>query len=357
LVNHGAPIFAISAQNEPDFASAYDGCRWAGPTQRDFFRILGPKLEASGLKGYGGGKEWDKIWLSTGDTAGLPGSVGNNVVNDTGSTGASQYVEIAARHNYGSMAPYDDGITAISLSKGLKEIWMTEHSDTTSRAGTGTTMYTAMSGWNWVWHVPNEVYNSFVLNQESAFIWWTSKRFYGYLGEGEYGTTNSAILPRGHVMAHFSKYAAGTRLINVTAAGSFVSNDGILAGSGSGSLGATTLPVESGTNLNPTSFTDGNTDAGGQNQPTTKVMAFEAEDGSYISVIAFTPTRNSGAGGQGAGYVKIDLPAGFTASGAELMRSNSSVKQQIELVPMNSARTSAIIQLPKSEIVSVKFSR
>jgi hypothetical protein len=265
-------------------------------------------------------------------------------------------VEIATRHNYGSMGPYSNGITAIAdASKGLQEIWQTEHCDTTN--ANRSSYYNAMSGWDWVWHIANEVYNSFALNQESAFIWWTSKRFYGFLGEGEYTTTNGAVLPRGHVMAHFGKYVLNTNMISVTASGSFVTNDGVTANNGSTSLGATTLPVSVGTNLNPTSFANGNSNTGGQNQPTTKVMACEADDGSYISVVAFTPTRNSGYGGQNAGYVQINLPAGFTAASAELMRSNSSVKQQIEMVPMNSTRTAAIIQLPKGEIVSVKFNK
>jgi O-glycosyl hydrolase len=354
LVDKGAPIFALSVQNEPDQGVQYDGCIWVANDQRDLIRILGPKLEAAGLKGYGGGRVWDKIWIATGENAGLPGTAGDAAINDTGATGASQYVEIATRHMYGSMAPYTNGIAAIADStKGLQEIWQTEHCDTTN-ANRGN-YYNDMSGWDWVWHIANEVYDSFALNQESAFIWWTSKRFYGFLGEGEYGTTNGAVLPRGHVMAHFGKYVLNTKMINVNASGSFASNLGISAGSANTNLGATTLPVEVGTNLNPGAFTNGNSNNGGQNQPTAKVMAFEADDGSYISVVAFTPTRNSGAGGQDAGYVRIDLPAGFVAASAELMRSNANVKQQIEQVPMNAERTAAIIQLPRSEIVSVKF--
>jgi hypothetical protein len=358
LNDHGAPIFALSVQNEPDQGVAYDGCVWTGTDQRDLIRILGPKLEAAGLKGYGGGRVWDKIWIATGENAGLPGAAGDYVVNDTGPDGASQYVEIATRHLYGGMGPYTNGINAIpDPTKGLQEIWQTEHCDTTNRAGAGAALYNTMTGWSWVWHIANEVYDTFALNKESAFIWWTSKRFYGFLGEGEYGTTNGAVLPRGHVMAHFGKYVLNTNMIYVAIDGEFVSNLGTNAGNSGAALTGATLPVVVGTNLNPTAFANGNSNTGGQNQPTTKVMAFEADDGSYISVVAFTATRNSGEGGQDAGYVRINLPAGFTAAGAELMRSNSEVKQQIEQVPMNAERTAAIIQLPRGEIVSVKFTR
>lgn len=356
LVDHGAPIFALSVQNEPDMGVDYDGCLWSGTDQRDLIRILGPKLEASGLKGYGGGRVWDKIWIATGENAGLPGTAGDYVINDVGPEGASQYVEIATRHLYGGMGPYTNGIAAVDdPTKGLREIWQTEHCDTTN-AGRDA-VYNNMSGWNWVWHIANEVYDTFALNKESAFIWWTSKRFYGFIGEGNFTTTNGAVLPRGHVMAHFGKYVLNTNMISVTASGSFVANEGTNAAAGTTGLTGTSLSVVQGTNLNPTTFAGGNNDTGGQNQPTTKVMAFEADDGSYISVVAFTATRNSGAGGQDAGNVLINLPSGFTAASAELMRSNASVKQQIEPVPMNSARTAAIIQLPRNEIVSVKFTK
>jgi O-glycosyl hydrolase len=357
LIAHGAPIFALSIQNEPDQGVAYDGCRWGDNDQRDLIRILGPKLAAAGIKGYGGGREWDKVWIATGENAGLPGTPGNNVINDTVANGASQYVEVATRHMYGSMSPYTNGITAIAdPTKGLKEIWQTEHCDTTNANDRSPdAVRNTMSGWNWVWHIANETYCSFALNQESAFVWWTAKRFYGFIGEGNYTTTQGAVLPRGHVMAHFGKYVSNTNMITVNASGSFASNLGTNAASGTGNLTGTDTPVSVGTNLNPTSFGQGNSDTAGQNAPTTKVMAFQAEDGSYISVVAFTPTRNSGAGGQDAGTVKITLPAGFTASSAELMRSTESVKQQIEPVALNGNGTEALITLPRSNIVSVKF--
>jgi hypothetical protein len=157
-------------------------------------------------------------------------------------------------------------------------------------------------------------------------------------------------------MSHFSKYAADTTRIKVTASGDFVSNLGTNAAAGTGGLTGTDTAV-SASNLNPTVFANGNSDTSGQNQPTTKVLAFESLDGKSISVIAFTATRNSGAGGQDAGYVRIELPEGFHAGRAELIRSNADVRHQTEVVPMNYDGTSAIIILPRSNIVSVKFTK
>jgi hypothetical protein len=237
-----------------------------------------------------------------------------------------------------------------------KEVWQTEHTDTTN--ANRDSSYPIMASWNWVWHLANEIYCSTALNDESVYIWWYMKRFYGFLGDtgNNSGTTWSAVLPRGYVMSHFTKYAADTTRIRVSASGSFVENLGTNAAAGTTGLTGTTLPVTS-SNLNPTSFGNSNSDSAGQNQPTTKVLAYESSDGNSIIVIAFTPTRNSGAGGQNAGNVLIKLPSGFKAGSAELMRSTSTVKHQMELVPMNSEKTEAIINLPRSNIVSVKFTK
>ena len=349
LTDEGAPVFAVSIQNEPNISGAYESARWDSPNtnERDFIRILGPIL--ADFPGYGGGKWHDKVWLGPGEDSGAPSQSQTNVVNDTGADGASQWIEFVPRHFYGNMQTrYATGINA------RKEVWATEHTDTTN--ANRDSSYSQMSTWNWVWHVANELYCSTGLNDESAYVFWYIKRFYGFLGDSSQGTTWSAILPRGMVMSHFSKYAADTRRVRVSASGSFFSNAGTNAGSGSSGLTGTTLPVTS-SNLNPTSFSSGNNDSNGQNQPTTKVMAFESMDGNSIVVIAFTPTRNSGAGGQDAGTVQINLPSGFVATNAELMRSNANVRHQMETVTLNRAGTAAKISLPRSNIVSVKFTK
>jgi len=354
LASKGAPIFAVSIQNEPNQGVGYEGCRWDGNAnnERDFIRLLGPVL--ANTKGYGGGREWDKVWIGPGEEAGAAGTSQHNVVNDTGTSGASQWVEFVPRHFYNAMQTRNS--TAINAGK---ETWQTEHTDTTG-AGRDS-QYPSMSNWNWTWHVANEVYCSTALNDESAYVFWYIKRFYGFLGDSSQGTTWSAILPRGLVMSHFSKYAADTRRVQVTASGTFISNLGTAAGT---SPGNTTETAVSSSTLNRTSFASGNNDQGGQNEPTTKIMAFQypsdaasINDIESIVVIAYTPTQNDGTRGQDAGYVRINLPSGFNAGSAELMRSNADVRHKMEPVPMNSDGSAAIIQLPRSNIVSIKFTR
>ena len=86
-------------------------------------------------------------------------------------------------------------------------------------------------------------------------------------------------------------------------------------------------------------------------------MAFESMDGNSISVIAYTPTRNDGTRGQNVGTLQINLPDGFVATGAYLMRSNATAVCQYEAVTLSPDGTQAQLSLPKGNIVSVKFTK
>jgi len=78
------------------------------------------------------------------------------------------------------------------------------------------------------------------------------------------------------------------------------------------------------------------------------------DDISAISLVMYTPT-NKGDGGYNLGNVKVKMPAGFKIRDAALMRSTARVKQQMETVTIDPDRTTAYINMPVSNIVSVKF--
>src|SRR5690606_25233770 len=40
----------------------------------------------------------------------------------------------------------------------------------------------------------------------NAYIWWYARRYYSFLGDGEYGTTRGTILKRGYAMSHYGKF-------------------------------------------------------------------------------------------------------------------------------------------------------
>jgi hypothetical protein len=210
--------------------------------------------------------------------------------------------------------------------------------------------------WQYAWHIPNWIYLTFAHNDENVFFWWYIKRFYCLMGDGDRGTTNGAVQNRGYMMSHFSKFAANTTRLRVSATGSFVSNEG---GTTATTANTSTSLSSSGTtsNFNPSSWTHSASMTGGNNEPSTKIMAFESMDGNSISVIAYTPTRNDGTRGQNVGTLQINLPANFVAKSAYLMRSNSTAVHQYEAVTLNAAGTQAQLSLPKGNIVSVKFTK
>ncbi|MCL2410245.1 MAG: hypothetical protein FWC97_01250 [Treponema sp.] len=393
LWQNGAPIFAIGPQNEYNIEVGYEGMRFSNAHMAQFsLDYLYPAIRH--IPGFGGGQQWDRVFIGSGERSGggaatLNALLANHLPADSSHTisvtaGAapspfatanlggghnqmSGRVDAIWRHYYGEMHQrLNTLLEGTGSAAGLMhhpsahhmEVWQTEHNDTTgaNRAA----FFTVMSTWNWVWHLANEIYAGLALNDESAWVWWYNKRFYSFIGDGSFGTTNGAVLPRAHVMSHFSRFAANTTRIGVTATGNFVENLGTAAGTAAGNN--TILPVQSGetgatTTFNPTTFASGNNNQGGQNQATTKAMAFESMCGDEIVFIMFTPVNNDGTRGQNAGNVLINLPAGFAATNAYLMRSTSDVQSRLEPVAMNVAGTSAMINLPRNQIVSVRFTR
>jgi len=370
-----APIFAMSLQNENNGDVGYEGTRYSGDNMAAIIKNhIGPKMRApntepgrnvpgvgpQGIKGYGGGREWDQMWFAPGEHMGNPDQSdgARPTVNDAD---ARKYIQWVGRHLYSGsgVSPYPT-----ALGHGL-EVWETEITDAGSYISPS---YDIITQWRWVWHIPNMIYQTFALNDESSFYWWYFKRFYCMMGDGDRGTTNGELLNRGYAVSHFAKYAANSRRIRVSATGSYLQNQG----STTASSNDTSLPLTStgsNPNFNPQVFAawvanDSTGANSGANQPSTKIMAFQfpydaatSADVESIVIIAFTPTRNAGDRGQDAGNIKINLPDGFAASSAELMRSNETVKHRMESVAMNEDGTVAVINLPRSNIVSVKFTR
>jgi hypothetical protein len=226
-----------------------------------------------------------------------------------------------------------------------KEIWMTEHN---INAG-NSTAYVLDSSWNYVWNFMNDVDLVIRHNQENAFIWWSAKRFYSMLGDGSYSTTDGAILPRGYGLSHYARFAKETGMIGVEASG-YLADD---------------VTKVSTANVNNTSYTNTDTSA--------KITAYVSlrdgvdwrkqrstitlDDITAISLVMYTPTTVSGSGGYNLGNVKVKLPDGFIIRDAALMRSTSNVKQQMETVTIAPDRNTAYINMPASNIVSVRFTK
>jgi glucuronoarabinoxylan endo-1,4-beta-xylanase len=165
MESNGAPLYAISVQNEPDYNPSYEGCVWTGTEMRDFVKNHGAQITATKLM--------------AGDLVNNNQTFINTMLNDSG---AMENLDILSTHIYGG------GIIDNPLvrTKG-KEIWMTEHLDTNIAhiANLGTAI---------------EIHNCFTKANFNAYIWWYGKRFYGPIGQ------DGLVTKRGFFISQFARF-------------------------------------------------------------------------------------------------------------------------------------------------------
>jgi O-glycosyl hydrolase len=320
MYENGAPIYAVSIQNEPNFEASYDGCLWTPADMKNFFSQVGHFTD--GVKGFGGGKEIPSVRTMNGESANNPNI--NNTALDSPESRA--VIDIIGRHTYGDRL--NRYAKALDHPADPKEVWMTEHLVNSGNASG----YPNDSKWGYVWKLLNDVDLSIRLNDESAFIWWAAKRFYGLMGDGQYNTADGEILPRGYAMSHYAKFAKEAYRVGITASGK----------------------TGDGSNISPGNFNSRSDNLDGT---AARATAFVSPDGNTISLVMFTPTYFNGTGGIDMGKIKIQLPADFTIGKATAMRSSENSYAKWEEVEIGEDKTSAVVKLPRGHILSVKFTR
>ena len=331
MYENGAPVYAVSIQNEPNFEANYDGCEWKDAEMRDFFMTVGRFTED--VKGWGGGKEIPYVLTMNGESANTA-AINDAVLNEPK---ARQYADLFARHFYGSQ-----GVARSSQVQALgKEIWMTEMNVN----GGNPAAYVFDSTYNYMWKFFNILDASLRINEENAFIWWYGVRFYSQIGDGEYTTVAGAVLPRGYVMSHYAKFATDTNMINLTLTGKTASGANISVGGASGAFNHTSYDLDSAA---------------------VRVTGFLSSDGNSYSVILATPTNTSGGGGTNMGDIQINFPSGFVAKTVTAMRSSQPGGELGETENMGKADTTtvllkggtgAFVNLPAGQMLSVKFTK
>jgi len=167
MATNGAPLYAISVQNEPDIQVNYESCDWTAEQMRIFLR--------------------DHAQLITNTLVIAPESFNNNqsyvnlLLNDNA---AAANLDIVGGHIYGG------GLAENTVAKSLgKEVWMTEHLDTSIT-------YTANL------NTAREIHECLTKGNFSAYFWWYGKRFYGPIGQDGIATK------RGYMMSQFAKFIA-----------------------------------------------------------------------------------------------------------------------------------------------------
>ena len=165
MANNGAPLHAVSVQNEPDWDTNYESCVWTGAEMRDFLKNHGAAVTATKLM--------------------APELVNNNqtyINTILADDAAVTNLDIFGTHIYGGGIIDNPQIR----SKG-KQIWMTEHLDTLSTYSSGIT--TAV-----------EIHDCLTKANFNAYIWWYGKRFYGPIGQ------DGLVTRRGYIISHFARF-------------------------------------------------------------------------------------------------------------------------------------------------------
>jgi hypothetical protein len=140
MSSNGAPLYAVSIQNEPDCQVTYESCDWNATQMLNFM-----KNNAASIG----------IRVMMPESQNFNRSLSDPTLNDSA---AAANVSVIAGHIYGG------GLSSYPLaeSKG-KEVWMTEHLDTDT-------------SWTKVLATAKEI-NDCMFAGMSAYIWWYIVRF------------------------------------------------------------------------------------------------------------------------------------------------------------------------------------
>ena len=179
MSRNGAPLYAVSIQNEPDWHPDYESCAWTGT---DFVNYLNSQ-----------GSRFGGLKVIAPESLGFITSYSDPILN---SATAAPHVDIIGGHLYGVL-PKD---YPLARQKG-KEIWMTEHYTESKNSG---------DAWPLALDVGTELHQSMVANY-NAYVWWYVRRSYGLLLE------NGNVSKRGYIMSQYARFVRpGSKRIGAT---------------------------------------------------------------------------------------------------------------------------------------------
>jgi glucuronoarabinoxylan endo-1,4-beta-xylanase len=163
MSSNGAPLYAISVQNEPDVRVDYESCDWNASQMLRFVKENAPAIGTD---------------IIVPESYNFNHTISDAILNDPV---AAANVAIIGGHIYGG------GLTRyqLAISKG-KEVWMTEHLDL------DTTWVEAL--------VTGKEINDCMNADMNAYLWWYIRRFYGPIDD------NSNVTKRGYVISQYARF-------------------------------------------------------------------------------------------------------------------------------------------------------
>lgn len=186
MKDNGVKIDGISLQNEPDYTTSYQSCRWTSEQFVKFLKNYGSKINAQ---------------IICPEDVHFTHSYIDPILNDPD---ACKELDIVGGHFYG----WNGSSYPLAAEKG-KEVWMTEYLINERQE---------QQKQNIDWQ--NDAFlfaksvNDAMLANMSAWVHYSLKRYYGCIGDGNYGTKDNQVTKRGYILSHFAKYVTGTTRVS-----------------------------------------------------------------------------------------------------------------------------------------------
>ncbi|MCC8135342.1 MAG: carbohydrate binding domain-containing protein [Ruminococcus sp.] len=182
MKENGVDLYAISVQNEPDYASEWT--YWSTDETTDFIANYGDMITSTRLMSPESFQyaPLTASWVSDGGK-----TFYQKILNNSK---AMENCDLFGTHFYGTQREWMDYPELESCGK---EIWMTEVYVPNSNADSANNYPEALD-------VAENIHNAMVVGNMSAYTWWYIRRSYGLM------TEDGAISKRGYCMAQYSKY-------------------------------------------------------------------------------------------------------------------------------------------------------
>lgn len=179
---NGVDLYAISIQNEPDFAHDWTG--WSAENMVTFLREYG---DALGTR------------VMAPESFQFRKNFSDPILLDSL---AAAHTDIIGGHIYGG------GNASYPLAEEMgKEVWMTEYllNLNTGNINKPWDDFTDEERWEETMEMLSTVHTSMESNM-NAYVWWYLKRYYSFLGDGQFREAEGRLTKRGYAFSHFSKY-------------------------------------------------------------------------------------------------------------------------------------------------------
>ena len=176
MASNGAPLYAISIQNEPDANVSYESCDWSATQLLNFMKNNAASIDAP---------------IMMPESQNFVHALSDPTLNNPE---AAANVSIIAGHIYGG------GKTKYPLaeSKG-KEVWMTEY--LINSDGNGPNMDTSLTAAL----LTAKSISDCMKADMSVYVWWYIVRFYGPIADGTY-VNKGKVTRKGYVMSQFARF-------------------------------------------------------------------------------------------------------------------------------------------------------